>query len=69
MHISKLNRSKYLFVYLSPGHNKTIDKKLTLNNSPIFKTKKAKVLLGFEIDNELKKLPYLDLMKIHIKAQ
>lgn len=63
-HASKFDPSKYQLVQLSRKRNTDINRELTLDGNHVIKNQKSGVLLGVEIDSQLKWKNHLDRMKI-----
>lgn len=63
-HASQFDSSKYQLVYLSRKQNMDTNKDLLLDNGFCIKAQKSGVLLGVEIDNQLKWKPHLEQIKM-----
>lgn len=63
-HASKFDTTKYQLVHLSRKQNTDISKDLLLDDGHIIKAQKSEILLGVEIDNQLKWRTHLDRIKI-----
>ena len=63
-HISKFDPSNYQFVHLSRKRNANINRKLILDGDYKIKAQKSGILLGVEIDNQLRWRNHLNRIKI-----
>ena len=63
-HASKFDPSKYQLVHLSRKQNADINRDLILDGNHTIKAQKSGILLGVEIDNQLKWKNHLDQIKI-----
>lgn len=65
-YVSKFDPSKYQLFHLSRKRNTDINKDLVLDNGYLIKAQKSGILLGIEIDNQLKWKLHLEQIKIRV---
>lgn len=65
-HASKFDSSKYQLVHLLQKRNMDINKDLILDNGYLVKVQISGILLGVEIDNQLKLEPYKNRINMRV---